>query len=179
MTATQETAEAGWSDASASSSAAVMEAPGMQVLFTWRYKHGIDGQGRIQFPSRWKLRTSDLELIAVVMEHRASRQPYILVLPMDLFEVFSRPLRRGKFSDSMGQAYRHDYADRIMQLDLDGARRFSLPVDLREAAGLGKEALMVGCLDRFEIWNPETYEEARRADAVYLNGARDAERIEL
>jgi DNA-binding transcriptional regulator/RsmH inhibitor MraZ len=33
-------------------------------------------------------------------------------------------------------------------------------------AGLKNEAMLVGLLDRFEIWNPERYDKVQAADAA-------------
>ena len=148
-------------------------------LFTYRYKHGVDTQGRIKFPSRWKLRATDTELVAVLVHHRLLKQDYVLVLPYDLFDVFTGPLRSGGFTDTTAQAFRHEYAERMMTIDLDGSGRFSLPSELRGPAGLEKEALLVGCVDRFEIWNPAAYEAARERERGFIDGIKATDRIEL
>ena len=135
-------------------------------LFTWKYKNSVDGQGRIQFPIKWKLRSGESELIAVVVRHQLVDKDFILVLPFDLFGQFSEGLLTGPFTESHALARRHDYSDRIMSLDLDGAGRFTLPSELRKPIALGKEALLVGCLDRFEIWNPQDYDKARELEGV-------------
>lgn len=142
-------------------------------LFTWKYKHGVDGQGRIQFPSKWKMRSSETELIAVVLHHELSDKDYILVLPCDLFTQFSGRLYSDSFTGSHAQAVRHDYAERIMGIDLDGAGRFMLPGELRGPAKLEKDALLVGCIDRFEIWNPADYEVAREKEKVLLKADKN------
>lgn len=129
-------------------------------LFTWKYKHNVDGQGRIQCPQKWRLRASDSELVAVVLQHEVTKKNYILVLPVDLFGQFSAKLCADSFTSVKAQARRHYFAERIMALDFDGAGRFMLPGELRTPANLGKEALLVGCIDRFEIWNADDYVDA-------------------
>jgi DNA-binding transcriptional regulator/RsmH inhibitor MraZ len=42
---------------------------------------------------------------------------------------------------------------------------------MAKAAGLGDEAVLVGLLDRFEIWNPERYEKVRSSDAILAQEA--------
>ncbi len=135
-------------------------------LFTWKYRHGVDGQGRIQFPNKWKLRSGESELIAVVVRHKLLDKDFILVLPFELFDQFSAGLLTGPFTEPQAIARRHDYSERIMSLDLDGAGRFTLPTELRQPTRLGKEALLVGCIDRFEIWNPVDFDEARVLERV-------------
>jgi MraZ protein len=52
------------------------------------------------------------------------------------------------------------------QVTLDKAGRICLPERMANAADIKKEAMLVGSLDRFEIWSPERYEKVQLADAV-------------
>jgi MraZ protein len=53
------------------------------------------------------------------------------------------------------------------QVTLDKAGRICLPDAMAKAAGIKDEVLLVGLLDRFEIWNPVRYEQVAAADAVH------------
>ena len=53
-----------------------------------------------------------------------------------------------------------------MQVTVDKAGRICLPEEMARAAGIKNEAMLVGLLDRFEIWNPDRYENVKAADAV-------------
>ena len=52
------------------------------------------------------------------------------------------------------------------QAGVDKAGRICLPDEMAREAGLKDEAMLVGLLDRFEIWNPERYEKVQATDAV-------------
>jgi len=54
---------------------------------------------------------------------------------------------------------------------LDKAGRICLPDGMAAAAGIKEDAMLVGLLDRFEIWNPERYEKVRASDAVMAQEA--------
>jgi MraZ protein len=58
-----------------------------------------------------------------------------------------------------------------VQVVLDKAGRVCLPDGMAAAAGIKEEAMLVGLLDRFEIWNPERYEKVRASDAVMAQEA--------
>ena len=49
-------------------------------------------------------------------------------------------------------------ASRAADCELDVQGRILLPPSLRAAAGLGREAVVIGVLNRFEIWAPEAWE---------------------
>jgi DNA-binding transcriptional regulator/RsmH inhibitor MraZ len=42
---------------------------------------------------------------------------------------------------------------------------------MARAAGIKDEAMLVGLLDRFEIWNPERYQKVKASDAVMAHEA--------
>jgi MraZ protein len=53
----------------------------------------------------------------------------------------------------------------------DKAGRICLPEEMARGAAIKDEALLVGLLDRFEIWNPARYENVEAADAVHASKA--------
>ena len=53
-----------------------------------------------------------------------------------------------------------------VQVPLDKAGRICLPEEMAKAAGIKKESVLVGLLDRFEIWNPNRYGAVRGEDQV-------------
>ena len=40
----------------------------------------------------------------------------------------------------------------------DAQGRINIPARLKEAAGLNGQALLIGAIDKVEIWNPATFE---------------------
>ena len=58
-------------------------------------------------------------------------------------------------------------ASRAVDCTLDRQGRIRLPANLRQACGLSREAVVIGVLNRFEIWSPEAWD-------AFL---RDSERI--
>jgi MraZ protein len=58
-----------------------------------------------------------------------------------------------------------------VQVTVDKGGRICLPEEMAAAAGIQGEAVLVGLLDRFEIWNPERYEKVRSSDAIMAQEA--------
>ena len=57
------------------------------------------------------------------------------------------------------------------EVDLDGQGRLLIPQRLRSEAGIDKEAVIVGVLDRMEIWDRATYERYEQTHAAaYRDG---------
>ena len=57
------------------------------------------------------------------------------------------------------------------QVTLDKAGRICLPETMAKNAGVDKEAVLVGCLDRYEIWSPARYEGVKVSDAIMAREA--------
>lgn len=139
-----------------------------RALFAGRCSHTVDSQGRVQFPSRWKVRAGDTELLGIVVQHRGTFDQFILVLNWDQFDQFTAGVLGGPFTDTEALARRHDVAERVMPLELDAQGRFFMPAELRKAIGVKKDVELVGSIDRFEIWAPETYTAARTKEKDFL-----------
>ena len=65
-------------------------------------------------------------------------------------------------------------ASRAADCEIDVQGRILLPPALRHAAGLERDAVVVGVLNRFEVWSPETWdafvrESERLLDDVSLD----------
>ena len=103
--------------------------------------------------------------MAVMIKH-PSEAEFVMVLPMDQFDRFVDPICSGDFTAPLKLAERHDYVDRIIELELDSAGRITLPKEMRAAAGLKADVMFVGCINRFELWNPKAYELARASEQL-------------
>lgn len=57
------------------------------------------------------------------------------------------------------------------QVTLDKAGRICVPEEMATAAGIDEEVILVGLLDRFEIWDPQRYAKVKAADAVMASEA--------
>ena len=65
-------------------------------------------------------------------------------------------------------------ASRAADCEIDGQGRILLPPALRAAAGLARDAVVIGVLNRFEVWAPEAWdgflrESERLLDDVSLD----------
>ena len=49
------------------------------------------------------------------------------------------------------------------EMELDGHGRILLPRELREFAGLGRQAILIGQGNKFELWDEESWNEKRDA----------------
>lgn len=60
---------------------------------------------------------------------------------------------------------------RASDCELDVQGRILLPPALREAAGLGRDAIVIGVLNRIEVWAPERWADFIRDSEALLDDA--------
>lgn len=58
-----------------------------------------------------------------------------------------------------------------VQVTLDKSGRVCVPDEMARKAEIKDEAVLVGLLDRFEIWNPARYDKVKAADALLAHEA--------
>ncbi len=122
--------------------------------FLGSYLHQFDAKGRISLPASFRRGHESAPFILI------QAQPDALSLyPED------RWLRKQEeLLEMMSKS--PEYRPMILRLTsmaqevtVDSQGRINVPDRLREAVGLDSEALIVGAIDKVELWNPARFEE--------------------
>jgi MraZ protein len=121
--------------------------------FFGRYEHSLDIKGRIILPARLR-HSFDTEAFL--------SQWHDGCLALWTPEVFEKQLAEMEAIQHRGPEERQ--AARVLaagsvQVELDRQGRVAIPAYLREYASLESAVLVVGALDRIELWRPEQYLE--------------------
>ena len=74
-------------------------------------------------------------------------------------------------SDPQKTVLKRVIGSKSVQVAADKAGRICLPDEMAKAAGIKDEAVLVGLLDRFEIWNPAAHAKLQSADEVMAHEA--------
>src|SRR2546430_6825033 len=143
------------------------EEPSEPVYYTSSYCHGVDGKRRVQIPAKW--RPARPEVLTLVLWPKGTMpEACLLVLPPQEWVALVQKLRGMPFADPNAEALRRLLGRKSDRVTLDKGGRICLPEGMARAAAIDKEAVLVGLLDRFEIWNPERYETASAVDNELL-----------
>jgi MraZ protein len=136
------------------------------------YRHGVDDKRRLQIPAKWRPSEPGTEF-TVILWPKSKEGPCLRVLPPKEMDELMASIDAMPNSDPSKVVLKRFIGSESTQVALDKAGRICLPDEMARAAGieLNKEALLVGLLDRFEIWNLERYEKVRAADAVMAQEA--------
>lgn len=140
-----------------------------RTLFNSIFRHGVDLQRRVQIPSMWRPSKSGAEF-TLILWPQSSEGPCLRVLPREEMVELKASI------DAMPNGERKTALKRVIgsasvQVPLDKNGRLCLPENMTRGADIKNEAVLVGLLDQFEIWNPERYERVQAADAVLAQEA--------
>ena len=121
-------------------------------MFKGTYSHRIDAKGRLPVPAAFR---------------RALGEGRVVVTQLDQCLAVYSPAEWGKLEAQLAalpafskpvKALTRLLASRAVDCEIDVQGRILLPPALREAVGLGRDAVVVGVLNRFEVWAPESWE---------------------
>ena len=135
------------------------------TYYNSRFRHGVDEKRRIQIPAKWRPQKADLEL-TLILWPREGVGSCVRVLPPTQMAKLMQSIDAMPNSDPKKVVLKRIIGSGSAQATVDKAGRICLPDEMAREAGLKEEAMLVGLLDRFEIWNPERYEKVQAADAA-------------
>jgi MraZ protein len=139
------------------------DTPVESLFYNSVYRHGVDEKRRVQIPAKWRSERPEV-LTLIVWPKGKWTEACLLVLPPDLWLGLVAKLKAMSFSDPKAEALRHLIGKKSDRVTLDKAGRICLPEWMAEATGIGKEAVLVGLVDRFQIWDPDRHEAASAVD---------------
>ncbi len=135
------------------------------ACYNSRFLHGVDEKRRVQIPAKWRPQKADLEL-TLILWPREGAGPCVRVLPPAQMAKLMQSISEMPNSDQKKVVLKRLIGGGSAQATVDKAGRICLPEEMAREAGLKNEAMLVGLLDRYEIWNPERYEKVQAADAA-------------
>jgi division/cell wall cluster transcriptional repressor MraZ len=139
-----------------------------QICYFARHQRNLDDKRRLQIPAKWYKKDDDgkilpMQFALILWPHDGQPDMFIQALPPQKFQSLWDKVTSVRFGDVEGQALKRTLAEKMEQVELDGAGRLTLPDWMAAAAGLavGKEVVMNGMFDCFQVWSPERYEATR------------------
>ena len=134
------------------------------------YRHGVDDKRRVQIPSKWRPARASIEF-TLMLWPKSNEGPCLRVLPPDQMAELMSDIDAMPNSDPNKVVLKRFIGSESVQVTVDKGGRICLPEPMARAADIRDEAMLVGLLDRFEIWNPGRYERVRSSDAVMAQEA--------
>jgi MraZ protein len=129
------------------------------IYYNSVYRHGVDEKRRLQIPAKWRPSEPNTEFTLILWPKGNMQDACLLVLPPAEWLELVQKLKALPFADPKAEVLRRLIGRNSDRVTLDKGGRICLPEPMAKAAGIevDKEALLLGLVDRFEIWNPERF----------------------
>jgi len=134
--------------------------------FLGRYDFQMDEKGRVSLPAAFRREAGGERFVLLQWE-----KPYLTLFPEEVWTSVQERLLEYRRADPEAWGYVREITSNAVEVSPDKQGRILLPPKLREYAGIGQEAVMVGIMEHIEIWNPETmdrYLEEGREDIAQI-----------
>lgn len=129
------------------------------------YEHSIDTKGRIMMPSKLKEDIGDKFVITKGLDG------CLFVYSITEWTNFENKLRSFPLTNKDARALMRFFLAGAMECEIDKQGRFLIAGNLREFAMLEKEVVIIGVLNKIEIWSKDKWqkyseEENNNADEI-------------
>jgi MraZ protein len=128
-------------------------------VFRGATKVTLDAKGRLAIPTRYReriLARCDGQMVATV-----DKDYCLLIYPYPDWEEIERKLIRLPSLNKKARRLQRLMVGHAAEVDLDSHGRILLSQQLREFAGLGRQAILIGQGNKFELWDEDSWNQKR------------------
>ncbi|HPT83246.1 MAG TPA: division/cell wall cluster transcriptional repressor MraZ [Limnochordia bacterium] len=126
-------------------------------MFLGEYQHSLDAKGRLTIPAKFREELGEGAIITRGLDH------CLFLFPSHEWSVLENKLRTLPLTKHDARQFVRFLFSGATECELDKQGRIMLPLNLREYAGIDKDAVVIGVASRIEIWSRakwETYVQA-------------------
>ena len=137
------------------------------------YSHTIDTKGRLIVPSKFRESLGDSFVVTKGLDG------CLFVYDMTEWKSFEEKLKELPMSHRDTRKFARFFLAGASQVEVDKQGRILIPAKLRKSAGLEKDLVFVGMINRVEIWDKDTFEAQTLGSEMSMEEAMDALGISL
>ena len=139
--------------------------------FIGEYAYSLDSKGRVNIPAKFRQSLSaDSQNTFVITR---GLDPCIWVYPLEQWKEIENNLRNLSSVKNIHRTFVRDTARYASPSTYDKQGRITLTPSLTEYAGLEKDVLIIGMINKIEIWNPNTLKMVDQQNLVIEPDAYD------
>lgn len=132
-------------------------------MFRGATRVSLDSKGRLAIPARYRETLTSLsqgQMVCTIDLH----SPCLLLYPLPEWEIIERKLASLSSMNPAERRIQRLLLGHAQECQADSAGRLLLAATLRQHAGLSKTAMLVGQLNKFELWDEQTWYRQVEAD---------------
>lgn len=142
----------------------------VKPLLIGEYEHTIDEKGRIKMPAKLKEDIGEKFVITQGLDG------CLFAYSQNEWINFEDKLRTFPLTNKDARALKRFFLARATECEIDKQGRFLITSNLREFASLQKEVVIIGVLDKIEIWSKDRWLEYSKEENLAADEI--AERME-
>ena len=132
-------------------------------MFMGEYSHTIDTKGRLIIPSKFREELGETFVVTKGLDG------CLFVFSDEEWKAFEIKLKSLPLTNKNARQFARFFVAGATPCELDEQGRILLPATLREFAGLEKDVVLTGMLNRIEIWSKEKWNENNSLDDVAMD----------
>lgn len=132
-------------------------------MFMGEYSHTIDTKGRLIIPSKFREELGETFVVTKGLDG------CLFVFSDEEWKAFEIKLKSLPLTNKNARQFARFFVAGATPCELDKQGRILLPATLREFAGLEKDVVLTGMLNRIEIWSKEKRNENNSLDDVAMD----------
>ena len=132
-------------------------------MFMGEYSHTIDTKGRLIIPSRFREELGETFVVTKGLDG------CLFVFSDEEWKAFEIKLKSLPLTNKNARQFARFFVAGATPCELDKQGRILLPATLREFAGLEKDVVLTGMLNRIEIWSKDKWNENNSLDDVAMD----------
>ena len=140
--------------------------PDYRASYTDSFAHAFDAKGRITVPSDWRELPFESRLFIL-----RSSSPCLRVYPASWLSRLQERVAEFRAADPQ-RASLEALAAGAQNATFDQQGRIMVKEQFRRAAGLRKDAMLIGCSDHFQIWDKAAWESRQPAPVTVEDALR-------
>ena len=129
-------------------------------MFMGEYGHSLDPKGRLIIPSKFREALGERFVITRSLDH------CLCIYAMEDWEKFVSRLNDIPYNVKKQRQLVRFFLSGANEVEPDKQGRVLIPGNLREAAGIEKDVILVGVGSRIEVWSREAWEENMSSDEI-------------
>ena len=124
------------------------------IMFMGEYSHSIDEKGRLIIPSKFRFELGETFVLTRGLDG------CLCVYPQSEWNILEEKLRELPLTNKNARTITRFLVSGAASCELDKQGRILVPTALREYAGLEKDVVVTGNLERIEIWDKAKWSES-------------------
>ena len=132
-------------------------------MFMGEYRHTVDPKGRLIVPSKFR------ELLGTEFVVTRGLDGCLFVFPMKEWENYEEKLKQLPMTNKNARSFVRFLTAGATSCEFDKQGRVLIPATLRKFAGIEKDVVLAGLLNRIEIWSEEKWNENNNYEEIDMD----------